>query len=323
MHNKTILVTGGCGYLGSQLIRDLAQLPDFTGGTVRILDNLSQGHQRALMDLPGGLRYEFVEGDILDPTTVELALQDVDTVIHLAAVVRTPLSFDNPAWLEQVNHWGTAHLVNACLAAGVRRLIYTSSTAVYGPGGPFDEADVCRPQGHYAQSKLRAEAAVQAGQARGLEVVTLRLGVLYGLAPVARFDAVANRFAYLAGVGRAVTVFGDGAQRRPFLHVWDASAAVMHALTLPSPLDENSVFNVVGENVTVTELVSALQRIRPDVQVRYTEQDIRTHYSFDVSGTRFATQGWEAKVTLDIGLAEVMAHFVGLHAPRPLVMALE
>src|SRR5690554_3662234 len=143
---STLLVTGGCGYLGSQLIRTLATAlaPAQPSGqpaplTIRILDNLHSGQIRALMDLPDQAAYEFLEGDLLDPSALRYALRDVDAVIHLAAIVRTPLSFDNPAWLEQINHWGTAQLVEAALANGVRRVILTSTAAVYGPGGPHDE----------------------------------------------------------------------------------------------------------------------------------------------------------------------------------------
>ena len=70
-------------------------------------------------------------------------------MVHLAAVVRTPLSFDHPAWTEQVNHWGTARLVEQCLEAGATRFVFTSGASVYGPGGPFDETPVCQPMGPY------------------------------------------------------------------------------------------------------------------------------------------------------------------------------
>ncbi|MCA9367233.1 SDR family oxidoreductase [Candidatus Kaiserbacteria bacterium] len=311
---KTILITGGCGYLGSQLVRDFG-LEQTEPVNIRILDSLRQDGRRALMDLPQGPRYEFIEGDILDPSALAQALADVDTVIHLAAVVRTPLSFDNPAWLEQVNHWGTAHLVDACIAAGVRRFVYASSTAVYGPGGPFSEADTCRAQGHYAQSKLRAEAAVQSGRERGLETIILRLGLLYGLAPVTRFDAVANRLAYLAGVGRPLTVFGDGEQRRPFLHVRDASRALRLAVHGPGPDPQAAVINIAGDNVSVLTLVETLVSLRPETRVHFTEQDIRTHYSFEVYRGRALEMGWTPQVALDEGLEEIVGQFAGVQAP--------
>jgi UDP-glucose 4-epimerase len=210
--------------------------------------------------------------------------------------------------MEQVNHWGTAHLAEACLATGVRHLIFLSSTAVYGPGGPYTEADVCRPQGAYAQSKLAAEIGLESARRRGLNVTVLRIGTLFGLAPVTRFDAVANRFAFLAGVGRPVTVHGDGAQRRPLLHVRDASAAVRHFVQSPGSSDA-TLFNVVGATVSIGNLIELLRRLRPDLTVRHTEQDIRTHLSFDIVGARLHETGWLPHVAVPTGLNELLSQF--------------
>lgn len=305
---STILVTGGCGYLGSQLIRELAAwLPPRS--SVRILDNLQNGQIRALMDLPKGVVYEFVEGDILDPSIVRLALRGCDAVVHLAGLVRTPLSFDNPAWLSQINHWGTAQLVEACLATGVARLIFVSTSAVYGIGGPHHEGSLCRPTGPYAHSKLNAEQTILAATVRGLRPTILRAGSLYGLAPVTRFDAFANRFAYLAGVGRPLTVYGDGQQRRPLVHVRDAAAAIRLALQqgLPAP-----IYNVVTASPSVQEVVDAVHATRPDIPVHFTEQDIRTHVSFEVDAKALRAAGWQPEVGLVAGLEELLTRFVHL-----------
>ena len=130
-----ILVTGGCGYIGSQFLRDLPGLLKDTELKIRVLDNLQEGRPEALMGLPDDTTYEFVEGDILDPSVQRAALRDVDSVVHLAAIVRTPLSFDDPTWVDQVNHWGTTHLLEACLKEDVQDFVFASSAAVYGPGG--------------------------------------------------------------------------------------------------------------------------------------------------------------------------------------------
>lgn len=305
---STLLVTGGCGYLGSHLIRALAAwLPPRS--TVRILDNMQHGQIRALMDLPAQVTYEFVEGDILDPSVLRLALRGVDAVVHLAGLVRTPLNFDNPAWLEQINHWGAAQLVEACLATGVPHLVFTSTAAVYGEGGPHDEESRCRPTGPYAQSKRGAEQAILAAGTRGLRATILRIGSLYGLAPVTRFDAFANRFAYLAGVGRPLTVYGDGRQRRPLVHVRDAAAAVHLALTqeLPRP-----IYNVVTASPSVLEVVDAVHATQPDIPVHLTEQDIRTHFSFEVEAKAMRAAGWQPQVGLVAGIQELLERFVNL-----------
>jgi len=312
---RTIVVTGGCGYLGSQLIRDLTTLIKGQPPRIRIVDNLHGGRVRALMGLPAEGDYQFIEGDIMDPSVLRLALQDADVVIHMAAIVRSPMDFNNPIWLAQVNQWGTAHLVEAALTAGVKHLIFTSSAAVYGPGGPFAETDPCRPLGPYAQSKYAAEEYVHKASARGLRVTVLRLGMIYGMAPVMRFDAVANRFAYLAGVQRPLTIYGDGRQKRPFLHVRDASAALMHVMQAPANDDER-LFNVAGDNVSILDLMRAVKAVRPDIGVRYSEQDISTHYSFNLITDSFQRFGWRPQVTLESGLREIIQSFSGLAQPR-------
>lgn len=310
---STLLVTGGCGYLGSRLIRDLAQ-QFATPLTIRILDHVRHGQVRALMDLPTQATYELVEGDLLDPSILRSALEDVDAVIHLAAVVRTPLSYDNPAWLEQVNHWGTAQLVEACLAMGVERLIFTSTTAVYGPAGPHTEDSPCRPQGPYAQSKLSAERVILTAQDRGLVPTILRLGTLFGLAPITRFDAVANRFAYLAGVRHPLTVYGDGTQRRPLIHVADAAAAMIQMLKSPP---SETTYNLVSSTASVLEIVDAIHETAPTAVVQFDDQDIRTHISFVADSAKLRATGWQPHTSLTTGLAEIINHFTALRRFMP------
>jgi UDP-glucose 4-epimerase len=307
---KTILITGGCGYLGSQLIKDFGQNAEHDP-KIRILDNMQDKNYSALMGLEGDSRYQFIEGDILDPSVVAYALEDVEVVVHLAAIVQTPMSFENSTWVEQVNHWGTAGLIEACLDAGVKKFVYASSSAVYGPGGPFTEDDICRPFGAYAQSKYKAERSVLSAIDRGLEPVVLRFGTMFGYAPSVRFDAVANRFAYLAGAKRSLVVFGQGDQVRPFVHIRDASKAVQFCIKRMSNLD-SQIYNVVGDNASILELVRVVQSFLPEVGVRYTEQDVLTHLSIRVSNEKFLGQGWQPQYSLEDGLSDLASRFSGL-----------
>jgi UDP-glucose 4-epimerase len=293
------------------LIRDLAAESGLASLKIRILDNMQEKNYRTLMNLPAKVAYQFIEGDILDPAVVAYALQGVDVVVHLAAVVKTPMSFENPTWVEQVNHWGTARLVESCLEAGVERFILASSAAVYGPGGPFSEADICRPFGAYAQSKYKAEHSVLSAIPRGLQPVVLRFGTIFGPAPTIRFDAVANRFAYLAGSGRPLVVFGRGDQIRPFIHVVDASASIRFSLRQMGKMN-GQVYNIVGNNASVIDLVETVRIINPSVEVRYTEQDILTHLSIEVTNRKITEQGWQPKLSLEDGLGDLVQAFSGL-----------
>lgn len=306
--SRRLLITGGCGYFGAQLIRDLATHPPEGVTALRILDNLQTGSVQALMDLPAGVDYEFIEGDILDPAAAGRALDGVDAVVHLAALAKTPFSFDHPAWTEQVNHWGTAHLIDHCLRAGVYRFIYAGSTAVYGAGGPHAETANCRPIGPYAASKLNAEGTVLGAVSRGLNPTILRFGTLYGFTPSFRFDAVVNRFGYLAGVGKALTVYGRGMQQRPIVHVNDACAAVRFVLARPDETD-GVVLNVSAENASVLRIADAARAAFPGATVRYVEQGILTYVSLQVDTSALTALGWAPAYTLEDGFAELAGRF--------------
>ncbi len=312
---QLILVTGGAGYIGSQLIRDLVADPHFANATIRIYDNMQRQHYCGLMDLPTRGRYEFVRGDILDRLNLERAMHGATSVIHLAALVRTPLSFDQPEWTEQVNHWGTAMVVECALNMGLPHLLYVSSASVYGPGGPFREEDVCRPVGPYAISKRKGEEEVIQGGKRGLPFTIVRLGTTFGYAPAMRFDAVADRLTYLVGVGRPMVIHGSGEQIRPHIHIRDASTVLRLALTDPGTRGE--IFNAVTVNPSVNQIAQTLQTIRPDASIRYTDQDILTELSFEVDSTKLMGLGFQPELNLEQGLREMLGHWQGF---QPLVM---
>jgi nucleoside-diphosphate-sugar epimerase len=299
--------------LGSQLLRDLpTHLEDI--GTIHVLDNMQKGEYQALMELPDAGTYVFWEVDVMDRASLRTILADVDVVIHLAAVVQTPLSFADPNWVEQVNHWGTSNLVEVCLDEGVGTFVFASSASVYGPGSELHtEEAVCDPVGAYADSKYKAERVVASASRRGMNTVTLRMGTLFGPAPVLRFTAVANRFASLAGTRRTLTVYGDGEQTRPLLHVEDASDAICWAW---NHVDETSgeTYNVHHKNASILNLVDAVRMHVSDVEVRRTEQDIRTHLSFAIAGEKIRRAGWAPSFSLEDGLGALIRRF-GRFAP--------
>jgi UDP-glucose 4-epimerase len=304
-----ILVTGGAGYIGCQFIRDLATDPRYSDCTIRVYDNLRRDHLCGLMDLPAGGRYEMIEGDILDRLNLERAMLGASVVVHLAAIVSTPLNFDHPEWTEQVNHWGTAAVVECALSTGVSRLLYASSSSVYGPGGPFRETDRCHPVGPYAISKLRGEEQVLRAP-----FTVVRLGTVFGNAPAMRFDGIANRLAYLAGVKRPMVIHGSGEQIRPLIHVRDASAVLR--LCLAESKTEGEIINAVTMNPSIQEIAYTLQNIEPRATLRYTDQDILTELSFEVDSTKLMGMGFRPQFGLEEGLGEVVARLSGFEAVR-------
>lgn len=315
--SKRILVTGGCGYLGAHFIRSLPKNPTFEGVHIRVLDNMQSRNYHSVMDLPDGGLFEFIEGDIMDRATLRLALRDVDYVVHLAAIVRTPMSFDDPAWLGQVNHWGTANLLEECLEASVEHFIFASSVSVYGPGDAFDETSPCRPIGPYAQSKRNAEMAVIAATERGLNATILRLGTLYGYSCATRYDAFVNRLVYLASTGQSVTVYGTGEQMRPVIHVGDAARALAFCLE-PGRRTARQIYNALESNPSVLDIVDILQGLIPGIRVRYTDQDaMLSHFSFSSTIDKILGAGWKPEVPITYGVEDLVRRFVNLN-PRML-----
>lgn len=307
-----VLVTGGCGYVGSRLVPELVADPHV--GSVRVLDSLTTGSLPVLAASSESGSVEFIEADILDPSSVDLALRDVDAVVHLAAVGETPVTFAAPEAMERVNRWGTSHLVNRCREVGVERFVFASTASVYGSGELFEEDSPKRPLGTFAQSKLAAEGSLR-GDDDAMSTTVLRLGTVFGWADGVRFHAVPNRFAYWAGVGRSLSVFGSGEQHRPLLHVGDASDAVRFCLARPDAT-AGRTFNVATGNHSVLDVVEAIRGFAPDVNVRFTDQEALTHLSYRVDTGALTELGWSPSHDLQEGLEEVADRFASVRYQR-------
>ena len=216
------LVTGGRGYIGSVLVRRLCR----SGSEVVVLDNGLVGGPE--LDLP---RVAYVDGDIRGPGAWEKALEGVDAVVHLAAIVGDPACGVDPDTAWEVNYLGTIRVAEACRRAGVRSLVFASTCSNYGITGDA-EVDVwspLAPQSVYAESKVMGEHYLLSLPHDALSVSLLRFATIHGISPRMRFDLAVNVMTAHAVARGGVSVYG-GTQWRPFLHVEDAAAAVRLAL---------------------------------------------------------------------------------------------
>lgn len=304
--DETVLVTGGCGYLGSQLVRDLGR-EETPVSTVRILDNLHRETHPSLLDLPTGVSYEFVEGDLLDPTAVEQALDGVDTVVHLAALVTTPFSHEHPRWTKHVNHWGTVRLLQDCQEADVDRFVLASSTSVLGPGGPHDEDDDPNPQSPYSRSKHGAEKAVRS-TSEDLDATILRFGTIYGGHPPGiRFDAVPNRLVFEAATGQTVNLGAARDQTWPYVHVEDASSAVIPLLSATE--FEKETLHVVAGNHELDTITAQIRSAVPDAEIRFGDDKATSVFSSEVAGERLRSTGWKPDWSIEKGIEDLVDRF--------------
>jgi len=258
--DRPVLVTGGAGFIGSHLVDALLA----EGRRVRVLDDLSTGRRENLAEAraAGGDALDLLVGDLRDSEACERACRGVDLVYHQAALGSVPRSLADPATTIAVNVAGTANVFAAARDAGARRIVYASSSSVYGDSAelPKREGREGRSLSPYATSKRMGEALAEIFAASyGLELVGLRYFNVYGprQSPEGPYAAVIPRFFEAALAGRAVTVHGDGGQSRDFTYVSDAVQANLLAARPEAP---SGVYNVAGgRRTTILELAHAIQ----------------------------------------------------------------
>ena len=255
-----VLVTGGAGFIGSNLTRSLVA----SGHRVRILDDLSTGHASNLEGLED--RIDFVLGDIRDPEVVRRAMSQVEVVFHLAALPSVERSVRDPVRSNSVNVDGTLTVLLAACDAGARRLVYASSSSVYGdaPTLPKVEDMAVSTRSPYAASKLAGEAYCRAfTRTHGLDTVSLRFFNVFGPRqdPDSQYAAVIPRFLTSMLAGEPPVIFGDGSQSRDFTFVDNAVEACLRASGAGDQA-AGEVMNVAcGERITLLQLVAGLNDV--------------------------------------------------------------
>lgn len=304
-----ILITGGAGFIGSHLTTALVA----AGHTVTVFDNFSAGKLENLAGLP----VKLIKGDVTDFEALRQALAGCEVVFHEAAMVSVPRSIAEPILNHHTNVTGTFNVFEAARQAGVRRVVYASSAAVYGtePTLPKKESSLIAPVSPYGAAKYMAEiyAAAYAAVYPAMEFVGLRYMNVFGPRqdPSSAYSGVLSIFCRAALDGSACTIFGDGEQSRDFVYVSDVVQANMLAATQPLP-QAAAVFNVgSGRQTSLNQIVTLLNELNatPLTIIHADERvgDIR-HSASDIS---LITQslGYSPKVTLREGLRETLEWF--------------
>lgn len=250
------LITGGAGFIGSNIAATLVE----RGETVRIIDNFSTGFRSNIQDmLP---RIELIEGDIRSYHLVREAVEGMDAILHQAALPSVPRSVKDPLTSNDVNITGTLNVLYAAKDAHVKRVVYASSSSVYGdtPELPKHERMTPRPLSPYAVSKLAAEQYCQVfARNYGLETVALRYFNVFGPRqnPDSQYAAVIPRFIRMMMRGESPTVFGDGEQSRDFTFVQNTVDANLRAAVADCP--PGTVVNCAcNERTTLNTLVQRI-----------------------------------------------------------------
>lgn len=257
--SERALVTGGAGFIGSNLVRALLA----EGAEVVVLDDLSTGSLANLQEVASDL--EFMEGSILDPDALRRALVGVERVFHLAAQVSVPASMSDPEHNDAINCRGTQGVLEAARRADVRRVVYSASCAIYGnaPGLPKREGSTLSPESPYAASKYYGEVLGGVwSRSMGLEVASLRYFNVFGArqSPTGGYAAAIPIFIERTLRGAPITIHGDGLQTRDFVHVDN----VVSANLLASHADgaPGQVFNIgSGVQTSILDLTRKIAHV--------------------------------------------------------------
>jgi UDP-glucose 4-epimerase len=306
---KTFLVTGGAGFIGSHIVHRLQR----EGAKVRVLDNLSTGKKERLRDIDSSI--ELIEDDLTDRRVCDRAVQDVEYVLHQAAVPSVQRSIQDPLETNRANVIGTLNLLESCRQHGVRRLVYAASSSAYGDTQvlPKKEDMAPNPLSPYALQKFVGERYCKLyNDLYGLETVSLRYFNVFGPSqdPWSEYSAVIPKFATRLQSRQPLVVFGDGEQSRDFTYVDNVVEA--NILAIKAQRTAGAVINVgCGESLTLNRLIRFLEEIlQVQAVVDYEPPrrgDVR-HSLADISLARDVL-GYQPKVTLVEGLRRTVEFF--------------
>ena len=268
-----ILITGGAGYIGTELAIALNKVDAVN--SVVIYDNLARRNYNLFLHSEikrGKVRFE--EGELLDSRKLDTVLQDIDVVVHLGARVESRLINASHHLYEQINNWGTAEIVYAVeRAKAVKKFIYSSSIAVYGNSDkPVNRKVEPFPRTYYGSSKLRGEAHVQR-LFDEKQAAILRFGNIYGYGTSFRKDPVINNFMFDASFKGKIKINGKGIQKRGFIHIQKVINVLKYFISSDFSSD---VFDVVEHNLSIYEVADLVKdnAIYPDCEMQFVNQHL-------------------------------------------------
>ena len=265
-----VLITGGAGYIGNELVYRLSAEPNIS--EILVYDNLCKGNYNlftGLRKVPGN-NVRFVQADILDSRSLKKHMDGMDVVIHLAAKVETPLRDQNPHDFEQTNHWGTAEVVYAIEELGVQRLIYLSSQMVYGEGENLAADHPRQPTSYYALSKMRGEDHVIRLMNK-IPVQLIRCANVYGYSKNLRVDTNINQLLFDAHYANRVSIHGNPNRTLSYISVGRLVEVIARGLKSQMP---SGTFNLSHRDLSYAEMLDGLKEIYPELETIFVDQHI-------------------------------------------------
>ena len=305
---RSVLVIGGAGYIGSALLPKLLN----KGMKVRVLDRFLYGFEpvEKWMNHP---RLELVEGDFRHVDRVVEAMQDMDSVVHLGAIVGDPASSLDEAVTVAVNLTATQMIAQVAKACGIRRFVFASTCSVYGASDDLlNEQSAVNPISLYGRTKLAAERGLMKMTDDSFQPTILRFATIYGFSGRTRFDLVVNLLAAMAQAERKITVYG-GDQWRPFVHVDDAALAVATVLGAPLSRVGNQKLNIGSDeqNYTIRQIGELIHQKVMDAELIVKEDDVdKRNYRVSFAKVKKAVN-FQPKWNVERGIEQVLEAVAG------------
>ncbi len=271
---QKVLVTGGAGYIGSVLTRQLLE----KGYNVRVIDNLMYGGE-PIIDLFNYPNFEFIKGDVRNREDVAKAVEGVDSIAHLAAIVGDPACAQQPELSKSTNIDGSKLLYEVANQSGVKKFVFASTCSNYGkmenPDEYVHEDSKLAPVSLYAETKVSVEQyLLSQPTTNNCKPTCLRFSTVYGLSLRPRFDLTVNEFAKELAMGRELVVFGEQFWR-PYCHVYDLARSVVTVIEADPAIVSFDVFNVgdTSENYQKKMIVDEVLKVIPGAKIKYVSKN--------------------------------------------------
>lgn len=265
-----VMVTGGAGYIGTELVYRLSAEPGVKD--ILVYDNLCKGNYNLFTGFRkvSGNNVRFVQADILDSRSLRRHMEGMDIVFHLAAKVETPYADQNSHDFEQTNHWGTAEVVYTAEESGISRLIYLSSQSVYGEGEVSSTDHPRVPGSFYSISKMRGEDHVLRLMEK-VPVQLIRLANVYGYSKNLRIESDINRLIFDAHFTNRIAIHGDPNHVLSYISLYRTVEMLARVALNEMPSD---IYNLSHRNLSSIEVVAALREFYPDLETIFVDQHI-------------------------------------------------